>query len=357
MKSKSFTNKDVNKKSKKKLPSLFIGEYYDGYNDIHMFNKNITNAKALDDIQSDLNRSLNLFIQDLDSSTDSINVVNSLREKIGTTQLLPSHLCQELTNTYGLSLGQANYVAMSSTQGSIGGGFILNSIISKVKPDINFMIYRDVLLSKIIIDNSKNVQYIGGQVILFDVSQANNSELLNKGLGVENYLLQTSQDKVILYITVDLGKLGQDLVQELYVQTDIAVQGSTGNKILAKLKKITTKCDNVNPEEIIINYIEFSDNTLYNKGERKERYECLAKENEVWYDIDLNEDIDSNAEDVPSSRQLSINQSFKDNNVNPYLKNISTFCLDTNSIPNLPLAEDDNVSTNSLVDKFKLLSQ
>lgn len=278
MKSKSLNNKDIKSKKIKKALQLFVGKHYSEYNNTQIFNKDITNKGILTDIENDLNRQPKLFITNLNLSTDSINVIDTLKDKIKKNKLSVSDLLEELKSTYGCSLGQANYIAMSNTQGGLGGANILNDILYEVtEEETIYFISRPCILSQIIVNNDKNVQYIAGQVMLFDHDPKEYAEFLEEKVGIENYLLHKSHNKTITYITVNLGKLGQNFTKQLpEIQIDVCGEGKIGNKILELLNEIKTECKNIDPEDIILKYLEFSENTIY-VNKKQERNELLAK--------------------------------------------------------------------------------
>ncbi|WP_410521181.1 DUF5410 family protein [Candidatus Tisiphia endosymbiont of Ditula angustiorana] len=299
------------------LQSFFIEENNPIYKNIKTFNQPIDN-KLSEEIQKDLNRQLNLFIHDK-------NVVDSMKTQITTTPLLTSHLCKYLQDTYGLSLGQANYIVISSTQSRIGGCYPSN-IISNINPNIQLLLNRQCLLSQIIIDDEENVKYIGGQVILFDIMQETASELLREGVGIENHLMIQSKDQIILYILVDLGKLGQNFTTHPKVYIQLAGKGTYGDKFLAKLNKVKIKCQeckNITYEDIIMSYQTFSEGTLYNNDKRVQRYNSLA-ESDIWYEVELHTDNNKNTDtgysvltDTKSETKLSNNKCMQSNTLLP----------------------------------------
>lgn len=351
MKSKSFTNHDIkNNKTKKKLQLFFIEEYCPQYKDINLFNQTIDNDKLLEQIEKDLNRRLNLFIHDFNSAAaDNItNVVESMREKITKDSLSTSDLCQELQSTYRLSLGQANYIAISSTQGGIGGCYP-SDIIAKIKPDVTMLINKPGTLSQIIIDEDKYVQYIGGQVILFDQSVEKWSEVLNKSVGIENYLLEKSTDQVILYVTVNLGLLGQDITTRPEVRIDVAGAGKKGHDFIKQLRSIKTKCNNTAAAEIKLNYITLSDFTIY-QNKSDERCELALRTEQIWYEIDL-------TASASSSESLTVEQTIQKSNINACLKTQSTFYVSMDSLQDFVALEGDNTNTNKLSNTFSFLTQ
>lgn len=347
MNSKNFSSKDIrkNKKIKKMLQPLFIEEYCPKYKDIRAFNQPIDDELS-QVIEKDLNRQPNLFIQDKLSKADTINVVNNMHKTIKESKLLSSHLCTYLQETYQLSLGQANYIAISSTQGGIGGCYPSN-IISKIGPEIQYMINRQVLLSKIIIHQDKSVQYVGGQVIVFDTSQSEMSELLAQGCGVENHLIKESNDHIILYVAVNLGVLGQNLTKHPKIDINVAGTGTYGQKFLAELNQIKTKkeLDDIGYEDIVTYYEELYRDTIYDDAQHTQGYTALA-DKALWVDVPLHtypvNELDKNnigsefsvSIECMTSNQLLLAVQDEDHFVNHKFSNISledicTIAMDT----------------------------
>lgn len=187
-------------------------------------------------------------------------------------------------------MGQANYIAIASTQGGIGGCYSAN-IISVINPNPQYLINRPDILSKIVIHKDKSVKYIGGQVIIFDISQdSKTSAILEQHCGIENYLMMKSHDIIILYVEVDLGLLNQKFTTHPEVHIQVAGKGEYGQKFLAQLDNIKTKRKNlqqISYEEIMLNYQEFSEGTLYNTDQRVQRYKLLENPDLVWYNVEL----------------------------------------------------------------------
>lgn len=278
MLSKSFCSKDIRKKNhiKQMLSSFLIEQSFPAYNNIKTFNAPIDNTISKQ-IEKDLNRKLNLFIKDASSNTKSINVVDNMR-KTSTEPIPSSDLCTHLQETYRLSLGQANYIVISSTQGGIGGCYP-SDLINNINPDITYMVNRKTLLSQIIIHQNKNVEYIGGQVILFDVSIKDHEQELLQENGIENHLMKHSKDKVVLYVSVNLGTIGQNFTTHPEVHIHVGVVGKYGAEFLAQLNTAKTRCEelkNITYDDIEINYLAFSEDTLYNETQRVQRYNSLV---------------------------------------------------------------------------------
>lgn len=103
MYSKNFSSKDIrnNKKIKALLESFFIEQYHSIYRNIKEFNQPIGNQLSKE-IAADLNRQLNLFIQDKSSNTNNVNVVDNMHKTIKESPLFSSHLCTYLQETYQL---------------------------------------------------------------------------------------------------------------------------------------------------------------------------------------------------------------------------------------------------------------
>ncbi|OZG31426.1 hypothetical protein [Rickettsia endosymbiont of Culicoides newsteadi] len=275
--------------------TLYISERYNEYTNITQFNKTITNQNLLNDIELNLNNSLNLFYNNSYINASPINIIDVLKTQKNYQSLTPLELTKELQN-HGLSLGQANYITVYSTQGGIGKSNILHYITSKIGFNASTFVHRPSSLSQIIIDNDQNVQYIGGQFILFDIPQQKYLEALNKEVGIENYLFHQSHNRVILYITISLGKLRQELTKKsLNIHIDVASEGEVGNQILAAFSSIKLTCKNIDPGDVVNNYIEFSDKTLY-RNKLEERYELIhsiIEDEKVESDNIASEDLDT----------------------------------------------------------------
>lgn len=292
MKAKSFTNKNLKfKKIKEILPSFCISERYNEYTNITQFNQTITNQKLLHDIELNLNNILNLFYNNSCVTASPVNIIDVLKAQKNHHTLTHLDLVTELQNS-GLSLGQANYITVSSAEDRIGTSNILHHVTSKMELNASTFIHRPSSLSQIIIDNDYNVQYIGGQFILFDIPQQKYLEALSKDVGIENHLLHQSHDRVILYIIVSLGKLGQELTKKsLNIHIDVASEGEVGNQILAAFSSIKLTYKNIDPEDVVNNYMEFSEKTLY-RNKLQERYELIHSTIEDESDI-APEDLDT----------------------------------------------------------------
>ncbi len=315
MKSHTFSNKNI-KASKaifNDLSSFTIEKRYSKYNNPKNFNKVIISSKITTEIENDINRSPNLFIQNQNSPL--VNIVDNLRDLLQQNTLSTRDLSQYLQNKYELSLSQANYVVMSSTQSSIGGGYILSaSLINNNNIDPTHLIYRPELMSKIIIDEERNVKYIGGQIMLFDCSTLDYSEAVNEKIGFENYLALGSHDKLTVYITAILGKLGEKFIKVPQVIFDVSGEGKIAEKIVQQFQTVKTQYKAGDGLEIFNDYIEFSEEIYIVTGKMSARYEYLEnplhkKMIKPFYEVELN----GNTEDLES---IITNEYSNDNIVN-----------------------------------------
>ncbi|NRB11581.1 MAG: hypothetical protein HRU35_08280 [Rickettsiaceae bacterium] len=234
------------------------------------------------EIEKDLQRDPNLYIEFPPNRTLT-NVTDSIAKGLGKTKqnLTAQELRDGLINEYDLDNSQANYITKAMHQRYIGGGYsfmevALEKFMNQGKNPKQLQ-NRDIITSKIVIDKGGQVQFIGGQRLIFDFKRPDYNEENNKSTKLLEHNCENdyqSKDSFTSIISVNLGKKG-DNIEKPEVAIHFVSEGtkdSVSNAIINELQEIRPRKDvSLPPKKIIQQYKDFV-NGVYDQIGISEKY-------------------------------------------------------------------------------------